>query len=341
MAIDKENHLAPVGVPSPELVSGISFKEPTMGREDVYSPYEAPSLLARFMNPEVDKHQEDVENMIRLLVRIGLPVDAPDSLRALILQHFFSRDVVLDTENREGYDHRLVLLPEFELTGEPLARHDRVMTGIGRVAEIDQHRADVRSMAAQLAMLRTVGVHRTEYEAPMFEEVDALLGDNLEVSPPKKLQIFEYDANFYQERAINGLIMGFKRDRGERPDGTLIKSRHTFVVRTDYAGGMDPKIREAIQKSAELGINRPMRLKRVRELIAEIARVGATHELVAASMTSAYVFDPNVKDLIVARDIAADKKRKSEGKAGLDLFEQYFQDRQNLAPRITSTDTEA
>lgn len=324
-----------------EFVTGTTVREPIKGREDRYSPFEAPALAPISLeSSEVKKHQEDTEDMLKALVNSWMDPATPQSVKDLILRHFFSRDVVLDTENRLGYDHRLVLLPEFELEGPAYERHQRVMEGSATPWEIDQHRADVGSMGAQLAMLRTVEQYRTEHEAPMFEAVDNLLGDDLDISEPKKLQIFELSSDFYRDEAINGLIMGFKRDRGTRKDGTTIKSRHTFVVRTDYQSGFDPTIRQAIQRSAAHGagdrpnVNNPMRLKRVGELMGEIARVGATHDLVAASMTSAYVFDPSVKDKIIERDKAIDARRGTAAKSGLDLFESYFSQHAARPPRV-------
>jgi hypothetical protein len=301
MSVEKHT---PSSGPLPQrfnFVTGTDIREANAGREDVYRPWEAPGLAGRYNDPEVGAHQQDVDRMIEAIIKKGLPEKTtPPTIIEFVNAHFFSKDMLLDMANKEGYRKREMKNPETELpTNELEEIHQRVLKGTATALEIDIHRAAIKRASAELAQLRTVDNLRTEYEPLMIDEIMPLMGDNAKLSGPQKLEIVGYDKAFYQGEEMSSFFLKYKREfQGDRPDDINVKLRHGLVVRTDPASGFNQEIAQAMMRSARhaieegLSIDFSLELRRVKQVVDEIADTGSAHPNVAASIISAYEVDP-------------------------------------------------
>jgi hypothetical protein len=170
--------------------------------------------------------------------------------------------------------------------------------------------------SAELAMLRVIAGHRAEYKDPMIEELAALLGAKFNVGKPRKYRIIGYDDNFLRHEDMAAIVFESKQSYVDEEDenGDFYDSRQVHVVRTDPASGFNQEVREAIQFAAEVDTTHISRLKRVKEVFDDIATVGPSHELVAASSIKLYIHNAATARTLAARDrvIARDQRKAQQ-----------------------------
>lgn len=290
-----------------EFVPRTEVREPITGREETYCPYEAPSLISRTENEEVEAHQAEVDQMFDTLIEEYLPSDTPKTAKEHVRQGMFAADALVNIENKKGYENRLMLLPEWELSGEQLKAHQLVLMGKAAMGAIADDMDVVQRSSAELAMLRTVNGYRAEYEPQLDAALNSLVDEPSEQDDePLKIRIIGFDHSFYRGQDPNAMTVEFKYHHGASGNGAVIKSRTSLAVRLDQPSGFDQGIRNAICQASRSGRNHAEQLFRVRPVLLEIARVGIQHPNVIASTRRVYRYNPKVE-----RELAARQGRKA------------------------------
>ena len=285
------------------IIPGTKVREPITGREDIYRPWETPPTARAIDSPEVAAHQEEVNAMHTSLFEL-IPFKLSPVAEA------FARQNILPDENSAGYqghhEARLITLPELELTDEELAIYHelepKIQIGTATMAEVAAHSSLVKRRTGELAMLRTIGGYRSQYENPMMKEAVETLGEGFKRGTRRKLAITGFDSNFFSDQPIDAFSFGYKRPVGVLPDGTEVGARYSFAVDVNPENGFDPSLRDAIQNIAQ---DQPWdiipQFQRPKALIEEIMKKGPAHPQVIGAVIKLYMFNREVDAEITKR----------------------------------------
>jgi hypothetical protein len=306
-----------------EVVAGTDVPEPFRGRKKTYRPWEAPPRLSGSEDMRVQNHVYDANEMIMRLIIDHMAGDVPVSVKSLVTRHLLSINGEEIYDYQPKFERSLVLLPQFELDDDELEVHKKVDLGTANMQEISSNFDRVGRRSAELALLRIIAGHRSEYVDPMMDELRVLMGAHFEDSKPKKYRFVDFDDNFLRDERMQAIVIRYKKYHGKLGDtGTEVAARHTLVLRTDRASGFDQIARSAIQSAIPNNPAHVPMLSRVRGIFNEVAEEGLAHPFVAAAIIKPYMYNRETAAKIDRRDRDQDKKDKIE--AAFDSTTMYY-----------------
>jgi hypothetical protein len=282
-----------------EFVPGTSIPEPITGREEDYRPWEAPPTLSVDKSQEVAIHQADVHTMHFRLIQ-----NLPPSVIDAVANHVIPQGGKGLKDYQGNHERSLMLLPELELDNDGLAIRRKVELGKASMPEIKEDFMRLGRGSAELASLRVIDGHRSEYIPEMMEGVREVVGEGFNPGEPRKFRIIGLDDQFLQGRPMDSITWGYKQYLGPDAEGNEYDSRHTFVLRTDSDDEFDPYIRMAMESAAQHDQSHIVHLKRVREVLDEMAATGPSHHWAAAATIKIYMFNRAIDEQIAQRDQA-------------------------------------
>jgi hypothetical protein len=195
-------------------------------------------------HPAAYQQQREVQTELQLLVDTQIPEDIPPIIAEYIKDTFAARFQGRSTANQENYLSALHHKNDFADEPELQALFARGELGHASPAEVLIMRQVLGIRSAELACLTHPYGKRIEELAVMRQAVQQnveLLGGVYYDEPPTRYRAKALVGTLSREGdCSNGVLMTRKRTLGVMPDGTIIKERSSFVLRTDSLSAVAP-----------------------------------------------------------------------------------------------------
>jgi len=185
------------------------------------------------------------------LLKTDIPSDIPEEIVKYMEDTFSARFHSRGTANHENYLTALHAEDEFQSTPVTMEMIERAKLGHASPAELLLVRETLGIRSAELACLTHPYGKRIEYIDVMRDSVRQsveLLGGSYYEDPETRYRIKgAVNERYWEANYSEGFFMTRKRDLGLMPDGTVIRERTSFILRSDENGALPSSNLEAIR----------------------------------------------------------------------------------------------
>lgn len=307
------NERASIIVPSFELFEKAA--QIPCGEPDSYGATPLDHSLAYAQQSEL---LENLQHLVETDIPEGVPVNIVEHMKDTFAARFIKRG----TANYENYLSSLRSCSEYQ--DDPVASEVllRAKLGYASPAELLIVRKMLEIRSIELACLTHPYGKRLGENLENINEMRDVVRQSVELlqgtyddEPETRYRVKEV-VNWKTDNFSDGFLMTRKRTLGRLPDGTIIRERTSFVIRTDENGAVPQQNIDAIKQLGATNESWQDALVRAGRLdvIAEELLSADAFDLVIPVSTTIYAFNPETARLIdIRQKVEAMLRHREEG----------------------------